>query len=66
MLKIKDAQSLVHSVSIKNDELQTGVDLQIMEYGKGKIIFSTLNFEGLDTYALTNSLYVKIVDLVTA
>jgi len=66
MLKIKDAQSFVHSVSIKNDELQTGVDLQIMEYGKGKIIFSTLNlYEGLDTYALTNSLFVKIIKLVT-
>jgi len=60
MLKIKDAQSLVNSVSIKNAELQTGADLQIMPYGKGKIIFSTLNFEGLDTYALTNSLFVKI------
>jgi len=46
--------------------LQTGVDLQIMEYGKGKIIFSTLNlYEGLDTYALTNSLFVKIIKLVT-
>jgi len=65
MSKIKDAQSLVHSVSIKNDELQTGVDLQIMQYGKGKIIFSTLNFEGLDTYALTNSVFVKIIKLVT-
>ena len=65
MLKIKDAQSVVHSVSIKNDELQAGVDLQIMEYGKGKIIFSTLNFEGLDTYALTNSLFMKIIKLAT-
>jgi len=64
MQKIKDAQSLVHSVSIKNGELQTGADLQIMEYGKGKIIFSTLNFEGLDTYALTNRLFIKIIELV--
>jgi len=65
MLKIKDAESFVYSVSIKNCELQAGVDLQIMQYGKGKIIFSTLNFEGLDTYALTNSLFVKIIKLVT-
>jgi hypothetical protein len=65
MSKIKDAQSFVHSVSIKNCELQTGVDLQIMPYGKGKIIFSTLNFEGLDTYALTNSLFIKIIKIVT-
>ncbi|GBU23452.1 beta-galactosidase [Fibrobacteria bacterium R8-3-H12] len=65
MLKIKDAESFVHSVSIKNSELQTGVDLQIMPYGKGKIIFSTLNFEGLDTYALTNSLFIKIIKLAT-
>jgi hypothetical protein len=65
MLKIKDAQSYVHSVSIKNAELQTGVDLQIKQHGKGKIIFSTLNFEGLDTYALTNSVFTKIIKLVT-
>ncbi|MCL1955711.1 MAG: hypothetical protein FWF63_00180 [Fibromonadales bacterium] len=64
MSKIKDAESYVHSVSIKNCELQAGVDMQIMQYGKGKIIFSTLNFEGLDTYALTNSLFVKIIQLV--
>jgi hypothetical protein len=65
MLKIKDAQSFVHSVSIKNCELQAGTDLQIMQYGQGKIIFSTLNFEGLDTYALTNSVFIKIIKLVT-
>jgi hypothetical protein len=65
MLKIKDAESYVHSVSIKNKVLQTGVDLQIKPYGKGKIIFSTLNFEGLDTYALTNSVFTKIIKLVT-
>ena len=65
MLKIKEAQSLAHSVSIKNGELQTGVDLQIMPHEKGKIIFSTLNFEGLDTYALTNSVFAKIIKLVT-
>ncbi len=65
MLEIKGAKSLVHSVSLKNGELQTGIDLQIMQYGKGKIIFSTLNFEGLETYALTNNVFAKIVSLVT-
>jgi hypothetical protein len=64
MCKIENAQSLVHSVSIKNGELQTGVDLQFMPYGKGKIIFSTLNFDGLETYALTNSVFAKIIELV--
>jgi len=65
MLEIKDAKSLIYSVVLKNGELQTGVDLQIAEYGKGKIIFSSLNFEGLETYALTNSVFAKIVKLVT-
>jgi len=65
MLELKEAKSLVHSVSLKDGNLQTGVDLQFIQYGKGKIIFSTLNFEGLETYALTNSVFAKIVKLVT-
>jgi hypothetical protein len=65
MLEIKDAKSLVYSVSLKNGELQTGVDLQIIPMEKGKIIFSTLNFEGLETYALTNNVFAKIVALAT-
>jgi hypothetical protein len=65
MFEIKNAKSLVHSVSLKDDNLQTGVDLQFMQYGKGKIVFSTLNFEGLETYVLTNSIFAKIVKLVT-
>jgi len=66
MLEIKEAKTLVHSVSLKNGNLQTGVDLQFIEYGSGKIIFSSLNMiEGLETYALTNSVFAKIVKLVT-
>jgi hypothetical protein len=65
MLELKNAESLVHSVSLKDGALQEGVDLQIIQCGKGKIIFSTLNFEGLETYALTNSVFAKIIKLVT-
>jgi hypothetical protein len=65
MLEIKNAKSYVHSISLKDGNLQTGVDLQFMQYGKGKIIFSTLNFEGLETYALTNGLFAKIIKLAT-
>ncbi len=65
MLEIKDATSLIYSISFKNGELQTGVDLQVIPFGKGKIIFSTLNFEGLETYALTNNVFAKIVALAT-
>ena len=64
MLEIEGAESLVYSVSLKNGELQSGVDVQIIPFGKGKIVFSTLNFEGLETYALTNNLFAKIVNLV--
>ncbi|MCL2283359.1 MAG: hypothetical protein FWC26_08590 [Fibromonadales bacterium] len=63
MREISGAKSLVYSVSIKNSELQSGVDVQIMPFGNGKIIFSTLNFEGLETYALTNNVFAKIVEL---
>jgi hypothetical protein len=65
MTGIKDAKSLVYSVTLKNGELQTGVDLQIAEFGNGKVILSTLNFEGLEIYALTNSVFAKIVKLST-
>jgi len=61
LVPLKDAQCLVNSVSLKNGELQSGTDLQILPFGKGKIIFSTLNFEGLETYALTNSIFAKVV-----
>ncbi|MDR2553832.1 MAG: hypothetical protein LBC64_00250 [Fibromonadaceae bacterium] len=66
MPEIKNAKSLVHSVSLKDGHLQEGVDLQFIEHGKGKIIFSSLNMiEGLEAYALTNSVFAKIVKLVT-
>jgi hypothetical protein len=65
MREIKGAKSLVYAVSLKNGELQTGVDLQIISLGKGKIIFSSLNLEGLETYALANNVFTKIVSVVT-
>jgi len=66
MQELKGAKSFVHSVSLKDGNLREGVDLQFIEYGKGKLIFSSLNLiEGLETYALTNSVYAKIVKLVT-
>ncbi|GHV13366.1 hypothetical protein AGMMS49938_07830 [Fibrobacterales bacterium] len=59
----KEAEVFIHSVSITDGELQTGADLQILPFGKGKIILSTLNMEGLETYALANSVFVKVVKL---
>ncbi|MCL2101880.1 MAG: hypothetical protein FWH22_09245, partial [Fibromonadales bacterium] len=65
MQEAKEAKSLVYSVALKNGKLQSGVDLQILPFGKGKIIFSTLNFEGLEIYALTNNVFAKIIELAT-
>jgi hypothetical protein len=64
-MPLKNAKCLVNSVSIKNGELQTGTDLQIVPFGQGKIILSTLNFDGLETYALTNGIFAKMVKLTT-
>ncbi|MDR2581053.1 MAG: hypothetical protein LBC85_08680 [Fibromonadaceae bacterium] len=66
LLPLKNAQCLVNSISIKQGELQSGTNLQIMPFGKGKVIFSTLNFEGLETYALTNSIFAEVVKLALA
>jgi hypothetical protein len=65
LMPLKNAKCLVNSVSIKDGELQTGTDLQIVPFGEGKIILSTLNFDGLETYALTNSIFAKMVQLTT-
>ncbi|MCQ2063961.1 MAG: beta-galactosidase [Fibrobacter sp.] len=53
------------SVSVKNGELKTGVDLQMIPFGNGKIMFNQFSiFEGLETNALADALFTAIVDLL--
>jgi hypothetical protein len=61
---LEGSDILARSVSFANGEIKTGVDLQILPFGKGKIIFNQFNvFEGLETNALADALFCKIVNL---
>lgn len=61
---LEGADVLARSVTFSNGEVKTGVDLQILPFGKGKIIFNQFNvFEGLETNALADALFCKIVNL---
>lgn len=62
--ELEGANVLARSVSIVGEEVKTGVNLQILPFGKGKIILNQFNiFEGLETNALADSLFKKIVEL---
>ncbi len=64
--ELPNAQVLARSVSISNEELQTGVDLQIIPFGKGRILFNQLNlFEGLETNPLADRIFTKLVQMLT-
>ena len=53
------------SVSIKDGEIKTGIDLQMLPFGKGKIMFNQFSiFEGLETNALADSLFTAIVNML--
>lgn len=61
---LEGADVLARSISLSNGEIKTGVDLQILPFGKGKIIFNQFNiFEGLEMNALADALFCKIVEL---
>lgn len=62
--ELEGATVLARSVSLVDEEIRTGVDLQILPFGKGKIILNQFNiFEGLETNALADALFKKIVEL---
>ena len=65
MNKLEGAKVFAQSISIKDDEIKGGVDLQMMPFGKGKIMFNQFNiFEGLETNALADALFTAIVDIL--
>ncbi|NLO22725.1 MAG: beta-galactosidase, partial [Fibrobacter sp.] len=63
--ELEGAKVYARSVSIIKSEIKTGVDLQVLPFGKGNIIFNQFNvFEGLETTALADALFAKIITLV--
>lgn len=64
--ELPDATVLARSVTISGGEVKTGVDLQIIPFGKGKIVFNQLNlFEGLETNPLADRVFTKLVKMLT-
>lgn len=63
--ELPNATVFARSVSIKDGEVKTGVDLQMLPFGKGKIMFNQFSvFEGLETNALADALFTAIVGLL--
>lgn len=64
--ELPDATVLARSVTVAGGELKTGVDLQIIPFGKGRIVFNQLNlFEGLETNPLADRVFTKLVKMLT-
>ncbi len=63
--ELPGATVFAREVSFKEGEVKTGADLQLYPFGKGKIMFNQFNvFEGLETNALADALFTKIVSLL--
>ncbi len=63
--ELPNATVYARSVSIKDGEVKTGVDLQLYPFGKGRIMFNQFSvIEGLETNALADRLFKAIVDLL--
>lgn len=63
--ELPGATVFARSLSIKNGEIKTGVDLQMIPFGNGKIMFNQFSvFEGLETNVLADALFTAIVGLL--
>ena len=63
--ELPEATVYARSVSIRDGEVKTGVDLQMIPFGAGKIVFNQFSvFEGLETNALADTLFTAIVNLL--
>ncbi len=63
--ELPGATVFARSVSIKDGEVKTGVDMQMIPFGAGKIMFNQFSvFEGLETNALADALFTAIVNLL--
>jgi hypothetical protein len=63
--ELAGAQVYARSVTLKDGEIKTGVDLQLVPFGNGKIMFNQFSvIEGLETNALSDALFTAIVNLL--
>ncbi|MBO7384343.1 MAG: beta-galactosidase [Fibrobacter sp.] len=63
--ELPNATVFARSVSLKEGEIKNGVDLQMVPFGKGKIVFNQFSvFEGLETNPLADALFSAIVGLL--
>ncbi len=59
------AEVLAKSVSVLDSEVKTGVDLQVLPFGKGKLVFNQFSLiEGLESNALANHVFARLVKLL--
>jgi hypothetical protein len=62
---IEGAKIYARSVTLSDGELKTGVDLQVVPFGKGKLVFNQFSIiEGLETNALTDQVFEKLIEAV--
>ncbi|MCQ2054695.1 MAG: beta-galactosidase [Fibrobacter sp.] len=63
--ELPGAKVFARSISIHDEDVKTGVDLQLLPFGKGKIMFNQFSvFEGLETNVLADTLFAAIIDLL--
>ena len=63
--ELAGAKVYARSVTLKDGEIKTGVDLQLVPFGKGQIMFNQFSvIEGLETNALSDALFTAIVNLL--
>ncbi|MCQ2104561.1 MAG: beta-galactosidase [Fibrobacter sp.] len=63
--ELPGATVFARDFTLKDGEIKAGSDLQLYPFGKGKIMFNQFNiFEGLETNALADKLFAKIVELL--
>ena len=63
--ELAGAKVYARSVTLKDGEIKTGVDLQLVPFGNGQIMFNQFSvIEGLETNALSDALFTAIVNLL--
>ncbi|MCF0215336.1 MAG: beta-galactosidase [Fibrobacteraceae bacterium] len=63
--ELPNATVFARSATLKDGEIKKGVDLQMIPFGNGKIVFNQFSiFEGLETNGLADALFCTIVNLL--
>lgn len=59
------AEVYAKSISVVDGEVKTGVDLQVLPFGKGKLVFNQFSLiEGLESNAMANHVFTRLVKLL--